>query len=244
MRVLIFFPTYNENGNVLNLYNEIKKVSDEYHILVIDDESNDGTIEKLKYLASIDKNFIYLARDYKMGLGSAHTMAYEYAIVNDYQKLVTLDADLSHNPQDIPRFVSMLSDDKFVIGSRWLSENEQSAYFGKRSRRIMSKMANIISKTILGDSLTEYTTSFRGFDIEVLKKIVDYTMPNDYSFFVYQVHLLKVLNIERLEIPIIFKDRILESSKIPKNQIVLTVILLSKIFIYRVLKRNWIFINR
>ena len=107
-KILVFTATYCEKEGIRNFYDAVKKVSESFDLLVIDDNSPDGTASILEGLASTDPTLKLIVRSGKLGLGSAHVMAMEYAIENNYDLLVTLDSDLSHDPADIPRLIKEL----------------------------------------------------------------------------------------------------------------------------------------
>ena len=116
---LVFTATYNERDNIKKLISEIFKFSNEINVFVIDDNSPDGTQEILKEIKIKNDNFSFLIREKKLGLNTAHKIAYEYAIKNNYNKLITLDADFSHDPAEIPKIINLLDHHDFVIGSRY-----------------------------------------------------------------------------------------------------------------------------
>ena len=107
-----------------------------------------------------------IIRDGKEGLDTAHKLAFKYAIENNYQNLITMDADLSHDPKELPEFIKNLRYCPFVIGSRYISGGN---CFMKGSRLIMSKVGNQIIKIVSGIKSNEFTTSYRGFDVKKLK---------------------------------------------------------------------------
>jgi dolichol-phosphate mannosyltransferase len=116
---LIFSATYDEKDNIEELIEKINKYSLNSDILIIDDNSPDGTGSILNELKEKNSNLIFIIRESKLGLDTAHKYAYDYAIKNGYEKLITMDADLSHDPKEIPTFINLLDKHEFVIGSRY-----------------------------------------------------------------------------------------------------------------------------
>ena len=119
-KILIFIATYNENFNISNLFQSILNVSPNYDVLIIDDNSTDGTKESLERLSHANGRLTVINRPNKMGLGSAHRAAMIYALKNEYEELVTMDGDFSHSPKTIPLILDQLKTSDFVIGSRYM----------------------------------------------------------------------------------------------------------------------------
>ena len=217
---LIFTATYNEKENVKKLIDEINIYSPDSFILIVEDSSPDGTGELLKELEKKSKNLIIIIREKKEGLDSAHKLAYEYAIKNNYKKIITMDADLSHEPKEIPIILKLLEDNSFVIGSRYMSGGscEMSLH-----RWIMSYFGNKFIKLILNINCNEFTTSYRGFNINDLKKFhLNQVKSEGYSFFMETIFLINKLGYKIVQIPIQFRNRKHGKSKIPKNEILRT----------------------
>ena len=217
---LIFTATYNEKENVKKLIDEINIYSPDSFILIVEDSSPDGTGELLKELEKKSKNLKIIIREKKEGLDSAHKLAYEYAIKNNYKKIITMDADLSHEPKEIPIILKLLEDNSFVIGSRYMSGGscEMSLH-----RWIMSYFGNKFIKLILNINCNEFTTSYRGFNINDLKKFhLNQVKSEGYSFFMETIFLINKLGYKIVQIPIQFRNRKHGKSKIPKNEILRT----------------------
>ena len=144
-------------------------------------------------------------------------MAYAYAINNNYDYLITMDADLSHDPKELPNFVKNLNEYPFVIGSRYISGGK---CLMKGSRLVMSKIGNLFIKFISGIKCNEFTTSYRGFDIKNLKNFhLNDVTESGYSFFMGTLFEINKKKFPIKEIPIIFTDREKGVSKIPKLEI-------------------------
>ena len=216
--LLISIATFKEAENITNL---IKKIRDEYpitKILIINDLSSDNTKELIKKIN--DNNLIYLERPKKLGLGTAHKLSIFYAIKHNFDYLLTLDADFSHDPIHIPDLLKVAGINNFVIGSRFC-KGAKSDYKGLR--KIISICGNFFAKKFLRIQLNEITTYFRVYSVELLKKLpFDELNAQGYSLGVKLVWLMKKLNAKLIEVPIHFKDRNKGKSKIPKLQILIS----------------------
>jgi dolichol-phosphate mannosyltransferase len=227
-KVLVFTGTYNESENILTFINGVFKSSDQVDLLIIDDSSPDGTSEIINSHEKINKELFLIKREKKLGLDTAHKLAYKYAKEKGYEKLITLDADLSHDPGKIPLFIDLLNQSEFVIGSRYGegAKNNQPLF-----RFVISYFGNKLIKILLNSTLNEHTTSYRGFDLIKLKNFdLDKVNAAGYSFFMGTIHALKSNGHTMMETPIIFSDRLHGVSKIPKIEIFRTFFNLLKFF--------------
>ena len=219
-KTLVFTATYNEVQNIKKLISLIYKNFPNADILVIDDNSPDLTYKLLKKLKKKYKNLKIKLRDKKYGLDSAHKYAYDFAKKNGYVKLITMDADLSHNPIEIKKIVRLLDKSEFVIGSRYIKGGKCEMGF---LRYLISVIGNKFIKFFLGIKCNEFTTSYRGFNLIKLKNFsLKKIKSKGYSFFMETVYLINKKNFKITEIPIIFKNRIYGKSKIPKIEILRT----------------------
>ena len=216
-KTLIFTATYNEKENIKKLIHDINKLNKDVDILVIDDNSPDKTWEILQQLEKNLSNLKVIVRDGKSGLDTAHKFAYEYAKNNDYTKFISMDADLSHDPSEIPKIMNHLDEFPFVIGSRYSlgGKCEMNGF-----RLLLSVVGNKVFKYFLKINCNEFTTSYRGFNLVKLEGF-DFNLINSkgYSFFMETIYRINELNFEIKEIPIIFKNRAQGKSKIPKIEI-------------------------
>ena len=216
-KTLIFTATYNESENIEKLIKSIKEQPFNLDILIIDDNSPDGTKNIITSLQKDHINLFLINREYKLGLDTAHKVAYNYAISNKYDFLITMDADLSHDPNEIKNFLAHLECSPFVIGSRYM---EGGKCLMKNKRLIISKYGNLLMKYLLRIDCNEFTTSYRGFNIEKLKNFnLDMVKTKGYSFFMGTICEIVKKNYTVKEIPIIFKDRSKGYSKIPRLEI-------------------------
>ena len=232
--ILIFTACYNEAENIEKLIKGIKKCLPTSSILIIDDNSPDKTQHKITELKKEINKLNLIVREKKMGLDTAHKLAYEFAVKQKFKYLITMDADLSHDPKEIINFVNYLSEFPFVIGSRYI-KGGNCLMSGKRL--IMSKFGNNLIKKVLQINSNEFTTSYRGFNLSKLKNFhLNQVNNKGYSFFMGTLFEIDRLGFKIKEIPIIFKDRQKGLSKIPKIEIFRTMKNLFILFLKKKIK--------
>ncbi|MDA9702541.1 polyprenol monophosphomannose synthase [Candidatus Pelagibacter sp.] len=230
-KTLIFSATYNEKDNIKELIYQINRFKENLDILIIDDNSPDQTGEILVKLKSSYNNLITIHRDQKLGLDTAHKFAYQYAIDNGYTKLITMDADLSHDPKEIPVLINLLDKHEFVIGSRYMKGGKCEM---QGLRLLMSIIGNKVIRLVLKLKCNEFTTSYRGFNIEKLQNFnLNIVKSKGYSFFMETVYRISQKGFKVQEIPINFKNRTKGQSKIPKIEIFRT---LKNLFLLKIFK--------
>ena len=236
MGLLVFVATYNELENVEPLLADIWAAVPDAHVLVVDDHSPDGTGALLDRLSAADARLHVVHRPAKLGLGTAHHLGMLFAMRHGYDTLVTMDADRSHDPADIPRLVASLADADFVIGSRYMPGGACD-YGGYR--RFVSVAANTAARLLLGIPLHEFTTSFRAFRVDGLARVNFVKMHNQgYSFFMESVYRLHQAGLRLTEVPITFRDRYAGVSKIPRFEIVRGVAKLLHLAASKLLRRR------
>ena len=227
-KILIFTATYNEVKNIEELIAGIKNNCKYADILIIDDNSPDGTGILLKKIEQEDNSLKVIIRDGKLGLDTAHKFAYEYALSNNYHYLITMDADLSHNPEEIPTFLENIYDNDFVLGSRYMvgGKNKLNLF-----RFLLSFLGNKLIKYLLSLKCTEFTSSYRAFN---LKKMKDFHMEKinskGYSFFMETIYQINKQGFKIIEIPIIFEVRLQGESKIPKVEVFRTLLNIFRLY--------------
>ena len=216
-KTLIFTATYNEVDNVEVLVKRIAKYSKNTDILIIDDNSPDGTKKIIFRLQKRLKRLNVIIRRGKLGLDTAHKFAYNFAIKKGYTNLITMDADLSHDPIKINKMIKILKNNEFVIGSRYMAGGKCEMSF---IRTLLSFFGNKFIKLFLNINCNEFTTSYRGFNLKKLNKFnLNKINSNGYSFFMETIVQLKRSGFNIKEIPINFRNRIHGKSKIPKIEI-------------------------
>jgi dolichol-phosphate mannosyltransferase len=232
-RALVFTATYNERDNIEELVRRVLALPMACDLLVVDDNSPDGTGTLLDELARAEPRLKVVHRPYKLGLGSAHMLAMAWAVRRGYDALVTMDADFSHDPAAIPQLLQALGQADFAIGSRYM-KGGSCDYVGRR--RAMSLWANRLAWLLLGAGLREYTTSFRAFRVSMLREAQFSRIHSQgYSFFMETVWHLHRAGYRCVETPIRFVDRVHGDSKIPKNEIWNGVLKLGELCVKRLL---------
>ena len=220
-KILVFTATYNEAENIKIFLDKLINIKHTFDVLIIDDNSPDNTWSIIeKYYSYSSKKINLLKRTKKEGLNTAHKLGFNYAKKNNYDLLITLDADLSHDPMLIPEFIKHLETNSFVIGSRYMPGGRNEMSF---LRYILSFFGNKLIKFVLKINLDEFTTSYRGFNLRTLKDFdMNEVSLEGYSFFLGTINLLDKTNNKMTQIPITFKDRKKGKSKIPRLEIIRT----------------------
>ncbi len=216
---LVFTATYNEAGNIENFLDIALKIKN-IDILVIDDNSPDKTWEIIEKYKKKYSNLYLIKRPGKEGLDTAHKEAFKFAEKKNYSSLITLDADLSHDPNLITTFIDELKSRPFIIGSRYMKDGKNDM---KLFRYLLSYFGNKLIKLVLKINCEEFTTSFRGFNLNELKSFdINKVNSRGYSFFMETIYHINKLGFKIHQIPIHFKIRTIGKSKIPPVEILRT----------------------
>src|SRR5688500_6902949 len=166
-RALVITPTYNERESILELVTRLfDATGDRVDLLVVDDGSPDGTADLVKELQATDDRVHLEQRPGKQGLGTAYVTGFKWAIERGYEAVVEMDADLSHNPADVPRLLDALADADLVIGSRYVPGGGVSNW--GRGRRLLFSAGNIYARMWLGYKVKDSTAGFRAYRTEAL----------------------------------------------------------------------------
>ena len=227
-KILVFTATYNEEENISELIHLIMQQNFKPDLLIIDDNSPDGTSDKIQEIQKKFSNLFLIKRSGKLGLDTAHKEAYDFAIKNGYDYLITMDADFSHDPSELSSFVKNLNEFPIVLGSRYI-DGGNCLMSGRRL--IISKYGNQFMKFIFQFDCNEFTTSYRGFNLKKLNNFhLNLIKTRGYSFFMGTIYEIFKRGFEVKEIPIVFKDRKKGYSKIPRIEILRT---LKNIFVLK-----------
>jgi dolichol-phosphate mannosyltransferase len=211
-KTLIIIPTYNEIENIGRIIPKVHENISDAHILVVDDNSPDGTGEFVDTLSAKDERIHVLHREGKQGLGTAYIAGFRYAIEKKYDYVFEMDADLSHDPKELPNFLRQLEDYDLVLGSRYIKGVNVINW--PLRRLLLSYFANMYVRIIAGLPIKDATGGFKGFRREVLEKIkLDKVHSGGYSFQVEMTFYAFHKGFKIKEIPIIFYDRTLGESK-------------------------------
>ena len=209
---LVFIPTYNERDNVETLYKEIKKYKKDVDILFCEDNSPDGTGKKIDELAQKDPSVYVMHRPKKMGLGTAHIDAFEYARRHNYVYLVTMDADLTHDPKYIPTMFGKKDTADIIVGSRYMQGGGMTGW-GK-IRLPFTYFWRFVIKKGLGMPY-DCTGAFRLYNVKSLKpEVYEKISSKGFSFCIESLYRLKESGLKISEIPIKARNRIHGQSKL------------------------------
>ena len=205
MKILVIIPTYNESESITKIVRKIFTINSHFNILVVDDNSPDGTSMLVVNLKKEFPNLHILNRRKKEGLGTAYCAGFKWAIENNYSKVIQIDADLSHDPNDIPRLID--KSEKFDLVGNW-----------PLSRLFLSYFANVYTKLITGLPIYDSTGGFKCFNIDVLKSInLNEIKSSGYSFQIEMNFKTWIKGYSIVELPIIFSDRSIGKSKMSKK---------------------------
>ncbi len=216
MKKVVVIPTFNEAENIGKLMDEIHKSVPDIHILIVDDNSPDGTADIVKSRMAEDERIHIIERSKKMGLGTAYCAGFTWALDKGYEAIMEMDADFSHNPNLLPEFLDKIGEYDLVIGSRYISGVNVVNW--PLSRLILSYFANLYTKIVTGMPIKDATGGFKCFKAEALKK-VDFSKvkSNGYGFQIEMNYRLWKKGAKIKEIPIIFIDRRSGESKMNKK---------------------------
>lgn len=211
---LVIIPTYNEKDNIAGLIELIYRVVPDIHILIVDDNSPDGTGSFIQSLMAnrYQGRLFLILRPGKLGLGTAYVTGFKWALAKDYQYVLEMDADFSHNPKYLKTFLNSIEECDLVLGSRYVSGGgiENWGLF----RRIISKGGSLYSRIILGMPFYDLTGGYKCFRREVLAEIdLDNIKSNGYSFQIEMTYRAFLQGFRIREIPIVFEERAAGRSK-------------------------------
>ena len=219
MKTIIIIPTYNEADNIDKL---IKKIFDlnifDLEILIIDDNSPDGTAQIVKNIQTTNNKLLLLQRPKKLGLGSAYISGFKKALELKAEYIFEMDADFSHNPDDIPHLLEGIKNADLVIGSRKIQGGKIIGWNWRR--KFMSNGAMWFSRLMLGLKPHDVTAGFRCFRHQVLETIkLDEIKSNGYAFQEELLYHTQKINFKITEVPVTFIDRQAGKSKLNKKDI-------------------------
>lgn len=179
--ILIALPTVNEYQNIRILIPQLRDLYQDAVILVIDDNSNDETRAYLEGLKNVDANIKTIYRAQKLGIGSAHVAAMNFALASKSKYLVTMDADLTHNPFDVIKLIDAIQDYDVVIGSRYLGENDIKGW--SKFRLILTHIGHNMTKFFFKSNL-DMSSGLRAYRVATIPiKAIEKNCPQNYEFF-------------------------------------------------------------
>ncbi len=215
--VLVVIPTFNEAGNIDMLLDRLFGLNiPTLHVLIVDDNSPDGTAGLVARRSRHEPRLHLLHREKKMGLGTAYVAGFKFALQNGFDLIFEMDADLSHNPEDIPRFLSKTGEFDLVIGSRYLTGVNVTNW--PLSRLLLSLFANAYTRIITRMPIHDCTSGFKCFHRRVLEAItLDKIVSNGYAFQIELHYKAWRKGFRICEIPIVFTERLAGRSKMSRQ---------------------------
>ena len=235
MKILAISPTYNEKKNIAELVSRITLIPVEMDLLIIDDNSPDGTADIVKSYMAKNTHIFILEREKKLGLGTAYCEGFKWALDKGYDLIVQIDADLSHNPDDIPRMVEMSKSADLVIGSRYI--DGVNVVNWPMRRLLLSYGANLYARIFIHFPIKDSTGGFKCFKRDVLESIdLSKIYSEGYSFQIEMNYLTWIKGFKVLEIPIVFTDRTVGESKMNRAIVIEAILMVPKLFIKKIFK--------
>lgn len=213
---LVIVPTYNELENIPKLIPLILSQDESIHILIVDDGSPDGTANFVKDEMKKNDRVHILEREKKMGLGTAYLAGFKYALQNNYDFIFEMDADFSHDPNELKNFLIAIKDNDLVLGSRYI--NGVRVLNWPMARLLLSFFASVYTRIITGMPIKDATGGFKCFRRKVLEVIdLEKVKSNGYSFQIEMTFKAYCKGFKIKEIPIVFIDRVKGKSKMSKK---------------------------
>lgn len=218
VRALVILPTFNEAENVLDLSREILAADSGLEILVVDDNSPDGTGDLVEGARDQEPRIHLLRRPGKLGLGSAYLAGFRYGLDRDFERILTMDCDGSHHPRHLPAVLEAAQQSDMVIGSRYVPGGGVVNW--PWYRRALSGFANLYTRLLLRVPTHDNTAGFRCYSREVLETVDPFQVRSSgYSFLYEMVYRVHRAGFRIAEVPIVFEERRGGVSKIDSSEI-------------------------
>jgi glycosyltransferase involved in cell wall biosynthesis len=218
-QALMIVPTYNECENLAKLISELRALPGDVHVLIVDDNSPDGTGQLAEDIAAQDPGVHVLHRSGKLGLGTAYSAGFHYGLTRNYQYLCTMDADFSHDPAALPALLDKaVSGYDLVVGSRYIAGG--TVVGSTTMRRLISYGANWLAFVFLGIAIHDCTAGFRCYRRRVLETLdLDAIFSSGYSYLIEMAYYCQRAGFRCGEAPITFVNRREGASKISRGEI-------------------------
>ena len=235
--IYIVIPTYNESENIRNMVSAVMKQDDEYHVIVVDDNSPDGTAEVVEAMKQPANDIRVVKREGKLGIGSAIRDGLKAALASpDCKYIVTLDADFAHDPADIPRLLQERDRADMVQGSRYIKGGTMVGWTWQRI--LVSRVANFLYRLLLRIPQHEINTYFRVYSRKCAEIVVENTVANKFEFGLESVLVIKDRKLTVCEVPIACTNRTVGKSKLKFSDVTYSIRYLFNIFILRLARNN------
>ena len=237
MKTVIISPTYNESENIKTLIDEVFKCNPDYHMLIVDDSSPDGTALIVKKLQQTYPNLHLKIRDKKDGLGKAYIFGFNWALKKNFDAIAQMDADMSHHPKEIKKMTELLTNNDVSIGSRYI--DGVSVVNWPIRRLILSYGANVYSRIVTGMPIKDATGGFKVWRKEVLESIdLNKVRSSGYSFQIEMNFRAWIKGYKLIEHPIIFIDRTVGQSKMSRSIMFEAILIVWRLRIWRIFGWN------
>lgn len=236
MKTLIIIPTYNEKENVAKIIESAFSVDESLNILIVDDNSPDGTARIVKDIRQNEPRVFLIEREGKLGLGTAYIAGFKFALEKKYDYIFEMDCDFSHDPKEIPNFLEKIKDYDLVLGSRYLYG--VTVVNWPLRRLFLSYAANVYTRIITGLKIKDATGGFKCFRREVLEAIdLDRVHSGGYAFQIEMTLKAWKKGFKIIEIPIIFVDRLEGQSKMSRKVVFEAVWMVWKLRLISIFRR-------
>ena len=230
---LVITPTFNEIENIGSFINKISELN--LDLLIVDDNSPDGTGQLVSEKIDKYENLYLLSRESKQGLGSAYRMGFDWALDKSYKYIIQMDADFSHRMNDLVKLIECIDDFDILIGSRYVLGGNTTGW--SLRRKLLSSFANKLSRFLIGGKIRDMTSGFRIYSEKSLNLIPYNNITSDgYSFQIEMTSIFINTNLKTMEIPITFEERRQGNSKMDFSIILEAVIKIFSIFLKRIIK--------
>jgi dolichol-phosphate mannosyltransferase len=224
--VLVVIPTFNESASISTVIGRALASSVELNVLVVDDNSPDGTSDVVRQRFESESRVNVLDRSSKKGLGRAYVAGFQWGIEKGYDRFVEMDGDLSHDPAAIPILVSATDDADLAIGSRYVDGGEIKGW--SRGRELLSRAGNLYARAALGFGVRDSTSGFRCYRRELLEEIgLDRVKTDGYGFQIDMAYRAWKLGFRLKEVPITFIERATGVSKMSRAIVLEAVVLVA-----------------
>jgi dolichol-phosphate mannosyltransferase len=230
-------PTFNEAGNINHAVEELFLHNANVDLLIVDDDSPDGTGQLADQLALTNSRVKVMHRKEKQGLGAAYIAGFNYAFDSNYEYVVEMDADGSHRAEDLPKLLAVCQGNDLVIGSRYVRGGLTQNW--PLHRQWLSRGGNLYAKLMLGTKLSDMTAGFRVFSVPFLKRMDLATInARGYSFQIEMAYRTIQLGGRTAEVPIVFIEREIGESKMSGDIVSEALLLITKFGLKRLFRRN------
>lgn len=237
MKVLVIMPTYNESGNLINSVQKLFQFNPEVDLLIVDDNSPDGTGKLADELAKANQQISVLHRQEKNGLGAAYLAGFAIGLERGYEFMVEMDADGSHRAEDLPKLLAKCSSSDLVIGSRYVPGGVTVNW--PIHRKVLSRGGNLYARVMLGSKINDMTAGFRAFRSSFLKQLdLSGINAKGYSFQIEMAYRSILSGGRVAEVPITFIEREIGNSKMSKSIVTEALALITRFGFRRLLGKT------